>query len=247
MTAHRDGCKRVAALANQAPQSLTLGSQHNCGWLRKIDRVIRRWRVGCQPNGPHPQVFQLLQRPSDVHDLGDLHVRDCACRRFRRDPRAGSGSPCLNNDTGRAGRVRGSEDRTKVMRIFDPVQDHDQWRARGTTHKFIETVISGIVDVRHDSLMDTSTRSAREQIGSNVLRLDAVCGGEGKQVAHPIIATLGNPQLLHASRAESLDDWIDAVDDHLLRVASKSTAPVMIRDPKPLRTPSLVLRHREWT
>src|SRR5262245_1090106 len=134
--------------------------------------------------------------------------------------------------SGRAGRIRRSEDRTEVVRIFDAVQDHDQWRTRGALHEFIKAVVRRIVDVSHHSLMDASTRASREQIRSDVLWPDAMRCGEREQIAHAIVATLGNPQLLHASRAESLDDRVDAVDDHQRQAfnadanaAARSAAP----------------------
>jgi hypothetical protein len=62
--------------------------------------------------------------------------------------------------------------------------------------------------------VDTASRAARQHIGSHTLWTDAVRGREREQVAHAIVAALGYPQLFHTSGAESLDDGVDAVNDH---------------------------------
>ena len=63
--------REVARLADEAPQSGTLGAKDDRGRLGEIDRIVRLFGITCQANGPHVQRLQFLDRTRDVHDVHD--------------------------------------------------------------------------------------------------------------------------------------------------------------------------------
>ena len=84
MPRHRDGHQPVAPLPDQPPQPVPSRPHDQRRRQGQIDSIVAHRGVPGEADRPDARLFQLLERPRDVHDLGHLHVRDRAGRRLRR-------------------------------------------------------------------------------------------------------------------------------------------------------------------
>ena len=126
----------------------------------------------------------------------------------------------MNDHTVHAGGIRRSQNGTKILRILDTVEYHDERRGSGPTYEFLDTARRHIDHFGDDPLMDTAPGIPIDRLrrDTSYSHTTLVCEIEQwlQAISRPAAASppLGNAQLPDVSRAQGLHDGIDAVDNH---------------------------------
>src|SRR6188474_652657 len=223
---HRYPRREVALLADQATQSAPLGADHDGRRHGEVDCSVRRFGVAGESNRPDARVLQLIDRPRNVDDLCDLHVRNGAGGRFGHGATKCRRPAVLNDYSVDTGSVGSPENCADVLWILDAVEDHEQRRTAGTKNQLLDTVINGrVLDVGNDALMDAAFRQSMKEIRFDVLDAYAAICGERHQFLHAAAAAMADAQRGDAPGAERFEHRVDAVDDHCrLRTAAANSA-----------------------
>ena len=176
-------------------------------------------RRPASPTVQTPASFSVLERPRDVHDLRDLHVRDGAGRRLRRRAVERRRVPRLPDDAVGAGRVDRPQNRADVVRILDAVE-HDDAAARPSRRATRSSTLkrAGLLAPRRRR--PGATRAARQPI--ELVGADARAPGRpaprpaGRRPSARSSARARHADRRHAPGAQRFEDRIDAVDQHAI-------------------------------
>src|SRR5262245_41444554 len=114
----------------------------------------------------------------------------------------------------RARRVDGPQDGAHVVRIFDPVQHHEERNPVGGGDEFLDAQAFSVANVRDDALMGAALRETIELTGVRAAHGNSLAGRQPSDLGVALVAPCRNPQGGHASRAKGLEHGVDAVNAH---------------------------------
>ena len=128
--------------ADQVMQSLAFGAEYDGTVHLVVDRIVSLLAALVQPDNPQILLLQFLERSRYVRNFRNWkmfarscrHLRNRSCHRCR--PAFG------NHHAIRSRRVRGAQDRSEIVRIFDAIQHNDQRPlAAPRRHQIVEVAI----------------------------------------------------------------------------------------------------------
>jgi len=204
----------VAPFPHEPAQPVTFSPNYDGCWKGEIPFIVGHFCAGVESYGPNAGSFELLERPGDVHDVGDGHVIDGACRGLRGSTFKGRCPAGLADDPRPAGGIDASQDCTHILRILDLVEHDDQRRAVRGVRQILERGFGAPLDLGDNALVNAALRIVIELLARHEPHAHAAARRLFKKLLQAIVGPLRHADLLHPSGLDRLEHGVDAVDDH---------------------------------
>ena len=163
---------------------------------------------------PDARTLQRVERPRDVDDVGDPHVRHGAGRRLRGRAVEPRRVARLTDDAVSARRIDRAQDRADIVGILDLIEHDEERRAARPGDQILDAERRLIAHVGDDALVAAAVRESIQLIDIRAAHRNALRGGEADDLGEAIVGARRDTDRGDATRAQRFENRIDAVDPH---------------------------------